>query len=651
MQPFFYLFTIFIVLLGRALFANPDFWKYRDDSVIHLSHAKNFALFGTIGLSAGDRTEAMSSPLNYLISQAWYVASPNTTFENYLNVYLVLTLLVLSGSWVYLLISLFRYLKISPKSIPGIGITIVPIILVTSSWTTFGWIVSGMENALAASLLFLIIGQALQVERSKNSILKLLIFLFGVTRIELAVLVFPLMIYLIGLKKSTKEHSNKFRGAKAQIMNLMPIIVGWAVFHLFRYLYFGSIYPNTATALGKSTSASMVCYLMLQTMFVFIVLGKNFKIQKIIPVQCALFLLIIDIFLSSKSGGNFHFIPASFAVGLLFLWILLLPKISTYPRQTLIFFLVILLPLNEYFLFGPARLSEFRIVSMFVPPIVLLATGIIVSNLKSDLRCRVFIGAILFMTPIASFALTKVDFERNLCCAISPSDQIILSAARHFNEINDLPKSTNPIVASPDLGKVSFSKTVMNVDLGLIGDPLLSKIALESPQLLPSYLLNFVSPDLLESHGYWSCRYESLIELPQFQSEYRVLTRRKVSSEFNVPVQEQCFDHGTYTIWIKDISIRELTFLKKLSHTSNSGIAEQVRSEINYCKGISDELFRCQYVYRAVLRNMNRIEMAKGISRITQAFKYSPTYDLDRTRLLKDPGWAKKAFKLLNQVS
>ena len=650
MQPLFYLSTIFTVLVGRTLFANPDFWKYRDDSVIHLSHAKNFALFGSIGLSAGDRTEAMSSPLNYLISQAWYVVSPSTTFESYLNAYVVVILLVLSCSWMYLLISLFRYLKISAKKIPGIGITIVPILLVTSSWTTFGWIISGMENALAASLLLLIIGQALHVQRSRNLTLKLLIFLFGITRIELAVLVFPLMIYLIGLKSSTKEHFNGFRRAKAQVMNLMPIIVGWAAFHLFRYLYFGSVFPNTATALGKSTSVSVVCYLILQSLFVFIVLGKNFKIQKIIPLQCTLFLLLIDIFLSSKSGGNFHFIPASFTAGLLFLWILLLPKISTYPAENLIFFLVILLPLNEYFLFGPARLSEFRIVSMFIPAIVVLATGIIVSNLKSDSRQKVVIGAVLFMTPIASFVLTKVDFDRNLCCAISPSDQIILSAARHFNEINDLPSATNPIVASPDLGKVSFSKTVMNVDLGLIGDPLLSKIALETPQLLPGYLLNFVSPDLLESHGPWSCRYESLFELPQFQSEYRVLTKRKVSTEFNVPIQEQCFDRGTYTIWIKDISIKELNFLKKISQTSTSGIADQVRSEISNCKGISDEPFRCQYVYRAVLRNMNRIEMADGISRITQAFKYSPTYDLDRTRLLKDPGWAKKAFKLLNQV-
>ena len=648
MQPFFFLSTIFTVLIVRALFANPDFWKYRDDSVIHLSHAKNFALFGSIGLSAGDRTEAMSSPLNYLISQAWYIVSPSTTFENYLNVYVVLTLLVLSGSWMYLLIGLFRYLKISAKSIPGIGITIVPILLVTSSWTTFGWIISGMENALAASLLFLIIGQALQVEGSKNSILKLLIFLFGVTRIELAVLVFPLMIYLIGLKSSTKEHFDGFRGTKAQVMNLMPIIVGWAAFHLFRYFYFGSIFPNTATALGKSTSVSVVCYLILQTLFVFIVLGKNFKIQKIIPLQFLLFLLLIDIFLSNKSGGNFNFIPALFTAGLLFLWILLLPRISSYPVENLIFFLVILLPLNEYFLFGPARLSEFRIVSMFIPAIVVLATGIIVSNLKSDSRRKVFIGAILFMAPIASFALAEVDFERNLCCAISPSDEIILSAARQFNKMNDLPRSTNPIVASPDLGKVSFSKTVMNVDLGLIGDPLLSKIALESPHLLPSYLLNLVSPDLLESHGPWSCRYESLIELPQFQSEYRVLTRRKVSTEFNVPIQEQCFDRGTYTIWVKDISIKELNFLKKLSETSTLGIADQVRSEISDCKGISDELFRCQYVYRAVLRNMNRIELADAFSRIIQAFKSSPTYDLDSTRLLKDPGWAKKAFKLLN---
>jgi hypothetical protein len=130
-----------------------------------------------------------------------------------------------------------------------------------------------------------------------------------------------------------------------------------------------------------------------------------------------------------------------------------------------------------------------------------------------------------------------------------------------------------------------------------------------------------------------------------------LLTKREVSSEFNLPIQEHCFDRGTYSIWVKKVSFTESSFSRKLSRASISAIENQVRREIELCKFMSEEPYRCQYVYRGVLRNMNRIESSDASRFIAEAFRESPTFELDKARILKDRGWASEAFKLLNPVS
>jgi hypothetical protein len=81
---------------------------------------------------------------------------------------------------------------------------------------------------------------------------------------------------------------------------------------------------------------------------------------------------------------------------------------------------------------------------------------------------------IFSVIPIA-ILINRFDTERDLCCNISPSDNIILSNSNQIFS-SSLSKNPLPIVANPDLGKVSFSKKIVNVDLGLIGDPFLSKL-------------------------------------------------------------------------------------------------------------------------------------------------------------------------------
>ena len=53
------------VVLTRLWSVDEYWWVARDDAVITLSHAKNAADFGSIGVSPGDRVEGFSSPLQF----------------------------------------------------------------------------------------------------------------------------------------------------------------------------------------------------------------------------------------------------------------------------------------------------------------------------------------------------------------------------------------------------------------------------------------------------------------------------------------------------------------------------------------------------------------------------------------------------------
>ena len=105
-------FTLIVIGIYARISTSPiAFWQYRDDSVIHLSHAKNFALFGSIGLSPGDRTEAMSSPLNFLISQVWFLISPNTSYATYLDFYNILILAFFALSYTFCVAEILKKIK------------------------------------------------------------------------------------------------------------------------------------------------------------------------------------------------------------------------------------------------------------------------------------------------------------------------------------------------------------------------------------------------------------------------------------------------------------------------------------------------------------------------------------------------------------
>jgi len=247
------------------------------------------------------------------------------------------------------------------------------------------------------------------------------------------------------------------------------------------------------------------------------------------------------------------------------------------------------------------------------------------------------------LIPLAFLVLTKVDPVRNLCCKISPSENLIIREINGFLRVNDLPKTTKPISASPDLGKVSFAKKAIIVDFGLIGDPLLGKLTITEPVKVANFLNDFVMPDLVETHGFWSCRYSGFLESKEFKKNYRISYQGNVSTEFNSPPQSECPFAGKYTIWTRILPIAELDFARKLASTSNTDFPDIVESEVSNCVQESKELKRCQYVYRGLLREIERINNSGISDLIFRSLNQSPTYRLDRIRLEKQSNWVRAA--------
>jgi hypothetical protein len=641
-----------IVLIGiywRVSTAPKGFWQYRDDSVIHLSHAKNFALHGSIGISPGDRTEAMSSPLNFLISQFWFLVSPNLSYETYLDIYNVFVLIFFALSYTYCVTQILKKIeKLNQTQYWLVSIT--PLILVLGSWTTFGWMISGMENSLGASLILLLLGLYFRAKKTRGYLISLIITLLGLARIEFAILLLP---FFSGILFHLRGSSAPL---KRLVVDLSPIFLIWGFFHGARYLYFGQLSPNTAQALGISASLAMVVFLLTQLYLLSHIMGltksinSQFNFAILIVHSCSILLIVR----SNLSKGNFQLAPS--VVIIILLVSIAVLAYSKYQINSTMQIAILLLAgqLNEYFLFGPARLSAFRIVAIFVPGLLTLSLKLLLDSLPADKfdRKELALLIILPVLPIAFLVLSQADPVRNLCCRISPSEDLIIKEAKGFLDTNNLTQTARPISASPDLGKLSFAKKTIIIDLGLIGDPLLGYLSISKPAKVASFLNDYAMPDIVESHGFWSCAYSDFLESAEFKERYRVKYSGSVSTEFNFPPQTSCPFSGNYTIWVRVLPEAESLFAFRL----NSGLIEDfprlIMDEVAKCAEDSSEITRCQYVYRSILREIERVNKSKISSKIFDSLKLSPTYKLDVYRLEKRSGWQNKAGReVLNLLS
>jgi hypothetical protein len=633
-----YFYSITLWLFGSLLYLSnvrEEWWIFRDDSVIHISAARNLALFGSIGLSAGDRVESISSPLNFLISFMAYFINPNLRYQTYLEGFLVTSLCAIAFAVNFALI---RGLY-SQKGYLFIVATLNSFLfLVTiSSWTTFGWIISGMENVLIVLFFALLIGGIFSAKQ-RYILTVVSISLLGITRVELAALLLPLLILIaIHFELSMR---------KKLLFMFVPIIF-WLVVHSVRFWYFGHLLPNTATALGKNLPLNLFVFLLIEFLIVFAIQFDRLRSILIIQrVYIPLFILMLSIgfwrlVVSEYTVVYQAALIISFISIILSLFILVLKVKLNFEFQFLI--LVAMIPLNHFFLFGPARLSAFRIVSAFMLPILIIATIAFSTNLIRILQIKSIVVLLFPLVILLPFIINKIDYARNLCCYISPSESLIgLQAQKVFSDKSG--RSPNPIVANPDLGKVSFAKNLVNVDLGLIGEPVLAKIARTMPELVDDYLIDYVAPDILELHGHWSCLYSSVTSDQRFKTEWKIAWSGYVSDEMSNLKMTNCPSGGTYTIWKRDIPDLERSISTSIATEPFSVFSELIKVEVQKC---SLRANGCQHVTRAIIRNRALLLESRQLVQTVELLAKSPSYKYDYFRLIQPRGWDKQAYEYL----
>ncbi len=134
-------------IVARLWRTPNSWWIARDDGVITLSHARNLVDHGTIGVSpGGDRVEGFSSPLHFVVAAAIdLVGDLDAT---------ALSVVVLAAGLGVAGVALGYGLAARLAEVGfgdarwSAGVGLLAGVLTAVTWTTTGWIGSGMENPL-----------------------------------------------------------------------------------------------------------------------------------------------------------------------------------------------------------------------------------------------------------------------------------------------------------------------------------------------------------------------------------------------------------------------------------------------------------------------------------------------------------------------
>jgi hypothetical protein len=638
------------LLLGLR---DPSLWRWRDDAVITLSHARGWVELGVPSVSAaGERVEGYSAPLQFFAAALYYRLG-GSGWDTFLNVQ-VLAGFALCGYFVSRL--LHHAVPGAPtraRLVAGTAVAVVGL----STWVALGWFGSGMENSITVPLLFGVMATTLGVlrERSHRGYAAGILFgLAGIARTELAVFLLPALAattYLL------------WRDRPAVAARVAGIAIAiWALVHGWRSATFGTLLPNSAIVQGK-TSVSLTGLVALGAVAALLA-GVGWRWHRasgwlvVTSLAGVAFLTIALVAAADPDGLIIDDVPARLVIALAGL-LMIAAAGWTLRTGGLLSWAVILLvgmaPMAQELVLGPARLDPPRIGGQ---SLILLASGVGVVALwlltppnTSRLRTEWEAGARRSAgaaTVLACGGLVAVGVmawrsgDGELCCAVDNHRAVLDLAAEHAHDTG-LPRT---IVAAPDIGKLSFEKAAVLVDLGFLGDPVAAEIRRTRPDLLDDYLLQVQVPDVVEVHGIWSCYIQDdWVTSAPFATRYRLAS---LAAEPPDPASGPlCGDRARGRSYVRSSSdpgyrqeIDLTAALARRVEEAPSLVAEATER----CAAGAAHPLDCQWIRRSIQRAMPELRAAGADDATVEAFlTTSPTPELDRLFLRTPPGWSRGA--------
>ena len=595
--------AVCLALAGGLIFLSIFHWQYsgipkglyevRDDGVITLSHGRNLVEYGFIGVNpSGERVEGTSAPVQMFVYAAAYAVS-GVDYAAFANAQTVVCTFLLGAVFILF----FR-----DRPLWAVAITALSALALTYHTSFFLWHASGMENAVTHTLFaaaVLILFWFARTGRIQYE-LSVVVFLAAISRLDSIVHIAPVLavfsvFWLLA-----------FRDRKGIYFSCLVMAL-WAAFNLWRYLYFGDLSSNTAHA---------------QDIALFSNLSRLSWAHRVLTAHGALLLLAASPLLAA----------------------VLFRRVKSWPRRMFplilgsFVFTAALTPL----VFGPARLDPARTTTYLALIVVLSAALAVHYGLGPAVRTlfsrdRQWLGGVSggrLLAWTAATVLTAVVviamFEHRepyfLCCEVTWME----SERRQDAEWSDRESLPRPTVSNPDLGARSWHKDFNVVDLGRLGSPVLAKAgspARRTGSFTEDYLFDFIAPDVIRLHSYWSCLFaDTLMADARFKAAYLPLKTRVTDW-----TQSSCRDHpeSLSGVWVwKDVLKDSNSLERKLIDDLQANLTpSRLRQELGACQADPENL--CTYVARTAYRFLPEFREQGAIKELNSIFSDSRTRDFD----------------------
>jgi hypothetical protein len=630
-------------------------YRYRDDALITLSHARGLVEVGTVSVGVtGARVEGFSAPLQFAMAVIYYAAG-GTGYRRFLDAQVWMATMLLGSAF-------FVMLRVAAPQRPLRVTALVAAAVAAPLFATypfFGWHSSGMENALTNMLAATAVA-ALALGTREIRVLPIAsvaVAALALSRQEFAFHAVPLLavasVWLV-------LRGGGWRGVALVVG---PAAVLWAGVQVGRMSYFGTLLPNTAyvqrisplrAAWGWAAVlwplAAPIGYLAARVWRGGLGL-RGVARSPAFWIVSAIGVLGVG-YLARYAGHGVRANVAALDGAARVLggawWVLLVLGLALLVRVRVGIVELLLTTLAvtgicHLLVFGPARLAGERVVTFVLVPLAGLAATLLLQfdpgrafGVAGPVGATVVrlagAAALMGVALVAAWGgRTAWNSERPLCCDMSKTVRRILAEASSVARQTALPVVS---VANADLGLLSLRKQVNVTDLGLLGDPLLARVVRRARDagridVAIDYLNRYAAPDVVELHGTWSCVYAPWGSSDGFRDQYHQVWDDGWTRSWG---RSRCPGRGDVGggIWVRrdllaGVPSREVTLSRALAADPDPA---RVRRELASCP--TTDAWSCQYVTRSVLRNLRRFEAAGRLGDVRAAFQASPSarYDM-----------------------
>lgn len=573
--------TLIASFLGGLIFVLVFQWEYssikdflyqvRDDAVITMSHARNLVDYGFIGVNpSGGRVEGHSAPAQFILYAAVYAVT-GIGYAAYSFAQTVAATFLLGATFV---------LFFHERKVLAVLVTLAAAVFLTYWFPFMAWHGSGMENAVT-HILFLATVLLLfwSVRRGRiNYWFAIPAFLAAIARIDSIYHVGP-MLFIFGVFWLAA-----FRDWQGLRFSLLALGM-WALFHVWRYLYFGDLLPNTAYAQNISLLDNLAPWLDL-----------NWRHMRTAVDDAATALVL-------QGGGVLIALPVL---------LLLQPRREMILLSLLMGSLALTSAFNES-IFGAARLDSARTTTHMTVVSALAVAALFYSLLRW--RQAWWAVPVAAATVLLIVTVSMRD-SYYLCCAAD----LFRGPRAALEQVADEQDLYRPMVSNPDLGGISYLKQFNIVDLGNLGSPMMAKLEMQS-QI--HYLLHYSAPDVVELHYNWLCGYYRLFSDPRFVERYRPMNAYETLSK------SDC--RRAMRVWIRaDILKSSESPERRLIDAMEDGpSANLLRGELERCQTTAVEPHDCAYVARTAYRFLPELREQGLAEELEEIFANSPSAPFD----------------------